>query len=268
MGTLSGKKYLITGVASNRSIAWGVAKAMHAQGAELAFTYMGDRLRERVVKLAAEVGSELVLPCDVSDDAQISQLFAELGQTWANFDGFLHAIAFAPGEQLQGDFVDAITREGFGVAHDISAYSFAAMARSARPLLNPGASLLTLTYVGSERTMPNYNLMGVAKASLEATTRYMAVAMGPQGIRVNAISAGPIKTLAASGIGDFRKILDFVASSSAIPGNITTEQVGNTAAFLASEHSSGITGQVIYVDNGFNITGMPQPQAGQAGSTS
>ncbi|NVK31111.1 MAG: enoyl-ACP reductase [Gammaproteobacteria bacterium] len=258
MGLLTGKKILVTGVASKRSIAWGIAQSMHREGATLAFTYMGDRLKDRVIDLAAQCDSDLVLPCDVQNDDEISAVFKTLGEQWGTLDGFVHAIAFAPSEELAGDFVDNTTREGYKLAHEVSAYSFTAMAKAARPILNPeGASLMTLTYLGAERTLPNYNVMGLAKASLEANTRYMAVAMGKDNVRVNAISAGPIKTLAASGIGDLKKMLDYNASASPLKRNVTIEQVGDTAAFLASNWSSGITGQTIYVDSGFSITAMP-----------
>ncbi|TCV99875.1 enoyl-ACP reductase FabI [Biostraticola tofi] len=256
MGFLTGKRILVTGVASNRSIAFGIAQAMRREGAELAFTYQNDKLKTRVEGFAAELGSSIVLPCDVAEDASIEALFTELAKIWPNYDGFVHAIAFAPGEQLDGDYVDAVTREGFSIAHDISSYSFVAMAKASRKLLNPGSALVTLSYLGAERAIPNYNVMGLAKASLEANTRYMANAMGPQGIRVNAISAGPIRTLAASGIKNFKKMLSHCEAVTPIRRVVTIEDVGNTAAFLCSDLSSGITGEVVHVDGGFNIAAM------------
>lgn len=257
MGILDGKRALIFGVASKRSIAWGIAQSMRAQGAELAFTYQNDRLKDRVVAMAADCGSELVFPCDVASDEEIDNLFSELGKHWDGIDALVHAVAFAPREALDGDYLDSVTRESFSVAHDISSYSFAAVAKAARPKLNKGACLLTLSYLGAARAMPNYNVMGLAKASLEANTRFMAYSLGPEGVRVNAISAGPIKTLAAAGIGDFKKLLGHVAAAAPLRENTTIEQVGDTAAFLASDMGSGITGQVIYVDGGFNSVAMP-----------
>jgi len=257
MGFLTGKKALIIGVASKRSIAWGIAQAMHEQGAELAFTYQGDRLKDRVVDMAAECGSTAVFPLDVEYDEQIDDLAASLKSTWGSLDILIHAVGFAPRDQLEGDFVDNVTRDGFRIAHDISSYSFAALAKACRPLLTENAALLTLSYLGAVRSMPNYNVMGLAKASLEANTRFMAHSLGPQGVRVNAISAGPIRTLAASGIGDFKKLLNYVAESSPLKRNVTIEQVGNTAAFLCSDLAAGITGQIVYVDNGFNNVAMP-----------
>lgn len=257
MGMLDGKRALIVGVASKRSIAWGIAEAMHREGAELAFTYQNERLKERVEDLAGSLGSNIVLPCDVAIDDEIDQVFASLKQNWDGLDSLVHAVAFAPREQLEGDYLEAVTREGFQMAHDISSYSFAGLAKAARNQLNPGASLLTLTYLGAVRAMPNYNVMGLAKASLEANTRFMANSLGPQGVRVNAISAGPIRTLAAAGISDFKKLLGHVASVAPLRANVTIEQVGNTAAFLASPLASGITGQTVYVDAGFNTVAMP-----------
>lgn len=256
MGFLTGKRILVTGVASNRSIAYGIAQAMHREGAELAFTYQNDKLKSRVEGFAADFNSSIVLPCDVAEDASIEALFTRLADVWPAFDGFVHAIAYAPGDQLDGDYVNAVTREGFAIAHDISAYSFVAMAKACRPMLNPNAALVTLTYLGAERAIPNYNVMGLAKASLEANTRYMANAMGPQGVRVNAISAGPIRTLAASGIKNFKKMLSHCESVTPIRRVVTIEDVGNTAAFLCSDLSAGITGEVLHVDGGFNIAAM------------
>lgn len=257
MGFLANKKALIIGVASNRSIAWGVAKAMHEQGAELAFTYQNGRLQSRVEKLANECGSSIVLPCDVSTDENISDLFKQLGTHWSEFDILVHSIAFAPKEELEGDFVDNTTREGSKLAHDISSYSLTALAKAARPMMKGHASaILSLTYLGAVKAMPNYNIMGLAKASLEANTRYMAYALGPDSIRVNCISAGPIRTLAAAGIGDFRKMLDHVEQNAPLRKNVSIDEVGNAAAFLCSDLASGITGEITYVDAGFNIVGM------------
>ena len=254
MGFLAGKKLLITGVLSNRSIAYGIARACHAQGAELAFSYVGERFKDRITDFAAEFGSTLVFDCDVGDDAQIDRLFADLGQTWGKFDGFVHSIGFAPREAIAGDFLDGLSRESFRIAHDISAYSFPAMAKAALPYLNERSALLTLSYLGAMRTIPNYNTMGLAKASLEASVRYLAESLGPRGMRVNGISAGPIKTLAASGIKDFGKLLGMVASASPIRRNVTIEDVGNVAAFLLSDRASGVTAEITYVDGGFSQT--------------
>ena len=254
MGFLTGKKLLITGVLSNRSIAYGIAKACHAQGAQLAFSYVGERFKERITEFAADFDSTLIFDCDVGDDAQIDKLFADLSTHWTNFDGFVHSIGFAPREAIAGNFLDGLSREGFKIAHDISAYSFPAMAKAALPLLNPKSALLTLTYLGAERVIPNYNTMGLAKASLEASVRYLAEAVGPKDIRVNGISAGPIKTLAASGIKDFGKLLNLVASASPIRRNVTIEDVGNVAAFLLSDLAGGVTAEITYVDGGYNKT--------------
>ncbi|MCD6666625.1 MAG: enoyl-ACP reductase FabI [Hydrogenophaga sp.] len=254
MGFLAGKKLLITGVLSNRSIAYGIARACHAQGAELAFSYVGERFKDRITEFGAEFGSTLVFDCDVGDDAQIDRLFADLGQTWGKFDGFVHSIGFAPREAIAGDFLDGLSRESFRIAHDISAYSFPAMAKAALPYLNERSALLTLSYLGAMRTIPNYNTMGLAKASLEASVRYLAESLGPRGMRVNGISAGPIKTLAASGIKDFGKLLGMVASASPIRRNVTIEDVGNVAAFLLSDLASGVTAEITYVDGGFSQT--------------
>lgn len=257
-GMLEGKRIVIFGVASKRSIAWGIARSMHREGATLAFTYQNERLKERVVELAADCDSDIVLPCDVAEDAEIDALASALGERWSEgLDGIVHAVAFAPREALDGDYLESVSREAFRVAHDVSSYSFAAVAKAMRGMLRPGASLLTLSYLGAVRAMPNYNVMGLAKASLEANTRFMANALGPEGVRVNAISAGPIKTLAAAGIGDFRKLLGHVSSVAPLRENTTIEQVGDAAAFLASPLASGVTGQILYVDGGYNIVAMP-----------
>jgi len=255
MGFMQGKKLLITGMLSNRSIAFGIAKAMHREGATLAFTYQGDAVKDRVLGLSAEFASKLVFPCDVTDDQQIEELFRQIGAHWNELDGIVHSIPFAPREALAGDFLESLNREAFRVAHDISSYSFAALARAALPLMQGRkAALLTLSYLGAERSMPNYNVMGLAKASLEANVRYMAFSLGPKAIRVNAISAGPIKTLAAAGIGSFGKILAYHEKTAPLRRNVTTEEVGNAAAFLCSDLASGITGEILYVDAGFNTT--------------
>jgi enoyl-[acyl-carrier protein] reductase I len=253
MSLLAGRRILITGVLSNRSIAYGVARACHREGATLAFTYVNDDLKERVVRLASDFGSVPVLRCDVTSDDDIAALFDAVGRKWDGLDGLLHSIAFAPREALAGDFLDGLSRSAFATAHDISSYSFAALAKGARPLMQGrSAALLTLTYLGAVRALPNYNVMGLAKASLEANVRYLASALGPQGIRVNAISAGPIKTLAAAGIGGFSRILKFVESNAPLRRNVTIDEVGNAAAFLLSDYASGITGEVTYVDAGFS----------------
>jgi enoyl-[acyl-carrier protein] reductase I len=254
MGFLTGKKLLITGVLSNRSIAYGIAKACHAQGAELAFSYVGERFKDRITEFAADFGSNLVFDCDVSDDAQINQLFQDLSAHWPTFDGFVHSIGYAPREAIAGDFLDGLSREGFKVAHDISAYSFPAMAKAALPYLNDNAAVLTLTYLGSVRHVPNYNTMGLAKASLEASVRYLAESLGSKGrgLRANAVSAGPIKTLAASGIKGFGKILNVVADTAPIRRNVTIDDVGNVAAFLMSDLAAGVTAEITYVDGGFS----------------
>ncbi|NLD70863.1 MAG: enoyl-ACP reductase FabI [Limnobacter sp.] len=257
MGFLTGKRILITGLLSNRSIAHGIANACREQGAELAFTYQNDRFKGRVTEMAAEFGSSLVFPCDVSEDAQIDALFASLREHWDGLDGMLHAIAFAPREAIAGEFLDGASREAFRIAHDISSYSFVALAKAAEPMMRGrDAAMLTLTYLGAVRVVPHYNTMGLAKASLEAAVRYLADNLGPKGIRVNGISAGPIRTLAASGIKDFSKILDYVASNAPLRRNVTTEDVGNVAAFLLSPLASGITAEITYVDGGFSqVTG-------------
>lgn len=254
MGFLAGKKLLITGVLSNRSIAYGIAKACHAQGAELAFSYVGERFKDRITEFAADFDSRLIFDCDVASDEQIARLFKDLSQTWPTFDGFVHSIGFAPREAIAGDFLDGLSRESFRIAQDISAYSFPAMAKAALPYLNPKSALLTLTYLGALRTVPNYNTMGLAKASLEASVRYLAESLGPRGMRVNGISAGPIKTLAASGIKDFGKLLGMVAAAAPLRRNITIEDVGNVAAFLLSDLASGVTAEITYVDGGFSHT--------------
>ena len=263
MGFLTGKKFLITGVLSNRSIAYGIAKACHAQGAELAFSYVGERFKDRTTEFAADFDSKMIFDCDVGSDEQIAQMFADLAKTWPTFDGFVHSIGFAPREAIAGDFLEGLSREGFRVAHDISAYSFPAMAKAALPMLNPKSALLTLSYLGALRVLPNFNTMGLAKASLEASVRYMAESLGGKGtgMRVNAISAGPIKTLAASGIAGFGKILGAVAANSPIRRNVTTEEVGNVAAFLLSDLASGVTAEITYVDGGFSqvVGGIAEP---------
>ncbi|MEX0384451.1 UNVERIFIED_CONTAM: enoyl-ACP reductase [Spiribacter pallidus] len=257
MGFLTNRKALVVGVASNRSIAWGVAKAMHEQGAEIALTYQTEKLKARVEQCSQACGGGPVMPLDVTDDAQIEAVFKELESTWGHLDILVHAVGFAPREELEGSFVDNTTRGGYAMAHDISAYSFVALARGARPLMQGrNASLLTLTYLGGERALPNYNVMGPAKASLEASVRYMANDLGPEGIRVNAVSAGPIRTLAASGIGDFRKMLDYNAASAPMRRNVDIDEVGNASAFLCSELASGITGEVVHVDGGFHAVAL------------
>ena len=260
MGFLADKKILITGILSNRSIAYGVARACHREGATLAFTYVNESLKERVTKIAAEFGTVPVLPCDVTQDDQIDAVFATLKSEWGVLDGLLHAIAFAPREALAGDYLNAISRSAFAIAHDVSSYSFAALAKGARPLMQgrPG-SMVTLTYLGAMRTVPNYNVMGLAKASLEANVRYLATCLGPEGLRVNAISAGPIKTLAAAGIGNFSRLLSQFEGAAPLRRNVTIDEVGNVAAFYFSELSSAITGEITYVDCGFSTIAAAQP---------
>jgi len=260
MGFLAGKRLLITGVLSNRSIAYGIAKACRAQGAELAFSYVGERFKDRITEFAAEFDSKLIFDCDVSSDEQIDAMFAQLGETWPEFDGFVHSIGFAPREAIAGDFLDGLTRENFRIANDISAYSFPAMAKAALPRLRQGGSLLTLSYLGAERYVPNYNTMGLAKAALESSVRYLAQSLGAKGLRVNGISAGPIKTLAASGIKDFGKLLSHFAANTPIRRNITIEDVGNVAAFLLSDLSAGISAEIIYVDGGFSHVALTDEQ--------
>ena len=252
MGFLSGKKILITGLLSNRSIAYGIAKACHREGAELALTYVGERFKERTIDFAKEFNSELIFDCDVGSDEQIEAVFTDLAKVWPQLDGLVHAIGFAPREAIAGDFLDGLSREGYRIAHDISAYSFPAMAKAALPMLRENSSLLTLTYLGAMRTVPHYNTMGLAKASLEASVRYLATSLGPKGIRVNGISAGPIKTLAASGIKDFSKLLSGFESTAPMRRNVTIEEVGNAASFLLSDLASAITAEIIYVDNGYS----------------
>jgi enoyl-[acyl-carrier protein] reductase I len=261
MGFLQGKKLLITGVLSNRSIAYGIARACHAQGAELAFSYVGERFKDRITEYAADFGSKLVFDCDVGSDEQIAQLFTDLSATWPQFDGFVHAIGFAPREAIAGDFLDGLSREAFKIAHDISAYSFPAMAKAALPLLRDKSALLTLTYLGAIRTVPNYNTMGLAKASLEASVRYLAESLGPRGVRVNAISAGPIRTLAASGIGDFRYILKWNEHNAPLRRNVTIDDVGGAGLYLLSDLASGVTGETHHVDAGYHTIGMKQEDA-------
>ena len=258
MGFLAGKKLLITGVLSNRSIAYGVAKACRAQGAELAFSYVGERFKDRITEFAADFDSKLIFDCDVGDDAQIERLFSDLAGHWTTFDGFVHSIGFAPRDAIGGNFLDGLSRENFRIAHDISAYSFPAMAKAALPYLNDKSALLTLSYLGAERIIPNYNTMGLAKASLEASVRYLAEAVGcmadGRSIRVNGVSAGPIKTLAASGIKDFGKLLSYVAAAAPTRRNITIDEVGNVVAFLLSDLASGVTAEIMYVDGGHSKT--------------
>ena len=254
---LTGKRALIVGLASNRSIAWGIAKAMHREGAELAFTYQNDKLRDRVVKMATECNSEIITPCDVGSDEQIDNVFTELQKTWDGLDIIIHSVAFAPKEELNGAYLENSSREGFRTAHEISSYSFSALAKAGRSMMQGrNGALLTLSYLGAVRAIPNYNVMGLAKASLEANVRYLAHGLGPEGTRVNAISAGPIRTLAASGIADFRNMLDYFEKNSPLRRNVTIDEVGNTAAFLCSDLASAITGEITYVDCGFNILGM------------
>ncbi|WP_133130343.1 enoyl-ACP reductase FabI [Legionella yabuuchiae] len=257
MGFLKGKKALIVGLASNRSIAYGIAKAFHEQGAELAFTYQNDKLKERVEKMASEFNSNLTFPCDVASDDEIKLAFQQLNQHWDKVDILVHSVAFAPADQISGDYIENATREGFKIAHDISAYSLVALAKAAMPMMNDThGSIITLSYYGAEKAVPNYNVMGIAKASLEASVRYLASSLGSRGIRVNAISAGPIKTLAAAGIKDFRKIQSAYANVTPLQRNITAEEVGNAAAFLCSDLASGITGEVVHVDAGYHAVAM------------
>lgn len=256
MGLLEGKRALIVGAASDRSIAWGIAAAMGREGAELAYTYQNDKLKERVEELAGQTRSRIVLPLDVADDGQIDSVMAVLGREWGRVDVIAHSVAFAPREQLSGSYVDTVTRDGFKVAQDISSYSFVALAKAARPMLRPGSALLTVSYLAAVRTIPNYNVMGPAKASLEANVRFMAADLGPSGIRVNCISAGPIKTLAAAGIGGMRIMLHYMEKTAPLRRGVTIEEVGDAAAFLCSDRAGGITGEVLYVDGGYHVIGM------------
>jgi len=261
VGFLAGKRALIVGLATERSIAHGIATAMHREGAELAFTYQNDRLKDRVVEMAEGFGARLVMPMDVASDAEIAAAFAQLATTWDSLDIIVHSVAFAPREQLAGTYLDSVTREGFQVAHDISSYSLAALAKAGRPLMQGRAgAIITLSYLGAVRSIPSYNVMGLAKASLEANVRFLAADLGPHNIRVNAISAGPIKTLAAAGVSGFRKMLGQVAAATPLRRNVTTEEVGNAAAFLCSDLASGITGEVLYVDAGYSHVGMTFPE--------
>ena len=254
---LKGKRILISGLANKYSIAAGIARAMHREGAELAFTYQNERLLKNLKPIAAELNSNILIESDVSSDESIEQSFIELKKSWETFDGFVHSIGYAPADQLEGNFVDVTTREGFRIANDISSYSFTALAKAAKPMLNDGSALLTLTYLGAVQTLPNYNVMGLAKASLEANTRFLAASLGKDNIRVNAISAGPIKTLAASGVKNFRKMITQHSARAPLGRTVTTEEVGNAAAFLCSDYASGITGEITYVDAGFNTAAMP-----------
>ncbi len=265
MGFLAGKRAFIVGLASDRSIAWGIAQAMHAQGAELAFNYANERFKERVVELAAEVGSNITMPMDVTSDAEIDAAFAKLKSHWDSIDILVHSVAFAPREALAGNFTDSTSREAFRVAHDVSSYSLTALARAARPMMaGRRGAILTLTYLGAVRSIPSYNVMGLAKASLEANVRFLALDLGASGIRVNAISAGPIKTLAAAGVGGFRKMLARVAQTAPLKRNVTIEDVGNAAAFLCSDLAAGITSETLYVDAGFSHVGMSFPETADA----
>lgn len=258
MGFLQGKRVLIVGLASTRSIAYGIAQAMHREGAQLAFTYQVDKLQERVTRMAAEFDSNIVLPCDVADDQQITQVFTELNKHWDALDVIVHSVAFAPAEEIQGDYIENLTREGFRIAHDISSYSLGALAKAGFSMMKGrNGAIITLSYLGAQRIAPNYNVMGLAKASLEANVRYLAGSLGPHGIRVNAVSAGPIRTLAASGIKGFKDILSYNESVTPLRKNVTTEDVGNVAAFLSSDLASGVTGDVVYVDAGYHIVGVP-----------
>jgi enoyl-[acyl-carrier protein] reductase I len=259
-GFLAGKRGLVMGVANNRSIAWGIAKAAHEQGAELAFTYQGDSLKKRVEPLAAELDALVVGHCDVTDPASMDAVFAEVGKIWGKLDFLVHCIAFSDKNELTGRYVDT-SEANFTQSLLISCYSFTAVAQRAEKLMGEGGSLITLTYYGAEKWMPHYNVMGVAKAALEASVRYLAADLGPKNIRVNAISAGPIKTLAASGIGDFRYILKWNEYNSPLRRTVTTEEVGNTGAFLCSDLASGITGEILHVDSGYHVVGMKNPEA-------
>ena len=256
MGFLAGKRAVIVGLASNRSIAWGIAQALRAQGAELAFNYQTEKLKGRVEKMAADLDSDIALPLDVTEDDQIQDFFGKLSKHWDGFDILIHSVAYAPAEQLEGGYIEAINREGFRIAHDVSSYSFAALAKTSRPMIQKGGALLTLSYLGAVRSLPNYNVMGLAKASLEANVRFMAFDLGADGIRVNAISAGPIRTLAASGIKGMRQMLTHVSEAAPLKRNVTIEDVGNAASFLVSDLAADVTGEVLYVDAGYNTVGM------------
>ena len=256
MGFLAGKRAVIVGLASTRSIAWGIAQALRAQGAELAFNYQTEKLKGRVEKMAADLDSDIALPLDVTEDDQIQDFFGKLSKHWDGFDILIHSLAYAPAEQLEGGYIEAINREGFRIAHDVSSYSFAALAKTSRPMIQEGGALLTLSYLGAVRSLPNYNVMGLAKASLEANVRFMAFDLGADGIRVNAISAGPIRTLAASGIKGMRQMLTHVSEAAPLKRNVTIEDVGNAASFLVSDLAAGVTGEVLYVDAGYNTVGM------------
>jgi enoyl-[acyl-carrier protein] reductase I len=254
MGILDNKRILVTGLLSNRSIAYGIARACRAQGAQLAFTYQNERFKERVADMAGELGSDIAVPCDVSSDEEIERAFAVLRDRWDSLDGLVHAIAFAPREAIAGDFLEGLSREAFRIAHDVSSYSFPALAKAALPMMAGRAgAMVTMTYLGAERVVPHYNTMGLAIASLEAAVRYLAASLGPKGVRVNGISAGPIKTLAASGIASFGKILKFVETHAPLRRNVTIDDVGNVAAFLLSDLAAGVTGEITYVDGGFNV---------------
>lgn len=257
MGFLAGKRALVVGVAGDRSIAWGIAKAMRREGADIAYTYQNDKLKERVEKLAAQTQSDILVPCDVSSDEQIEAVFSHLDDFWDGLDIIIHSVAFAPREQLTGNFVDVTTRDGFRTAHEISSYSLIALAKAGRGMMQGrNGALLTLSYIGAERAIPNYNIMGLAKASLEANVRYLAQSLGPEGTRVNAVSAGPIRTLAAAGITDFKKLLDYNDKMAPLGRGVTIDEVGNAGAFLCSDLASGITGEILYVDAGFNTVGI------------
>lgn len=260
MGFLAGKRALVVGLASNRSIAWGVAQALHREGAELVLSYQGEKLHSRVEDMGAELNATACLQMDVSDDSQIDATMTQLGKIWDRLDILVHSVGFAPRDQLDGRYIDCVTREGSQIAHDISSYSFPALAKAARPLLNEGASLVTLSYLGAIRAIPNYNVMGPAKASLEANVRFMAADLGRDGIRVNGVSAGPLKTLASAGISNFRYMLNYVAEGSALKRNATIEDVANATAFMCSDLAAGITGEILYVDCGFHIMGMAFPE--------
>ncbi len=257
MGFLNGKKALIVGLASHRSIAWGIAQAMHREGAELAFTYQNEKLQSHVEKMAAELDSDIAIPCDIGHDSDIEKAYEHLDDYWDHLDIIVHSVAYAPHEALEGDYLDTVTRDAFNTAHEISSYSFAALAKAGRNMMEGrNGALITISHLGAERTLPSYNVMGLAKASLEANVRYMAASLGPDGIRVNSISAGPVKALTATGISNFRHILNHVEKNAPLRRNITIEEVGNTAAFLCSDLASGITGENIYVDGGYNTIGM------------